>query len=139
SSSKSQFVQVSLGNAPQAAFDFEVIGQQVNFVDRSTGNPTSWSWVFGDGGSSTQQNPVHTYAAAGGYTVSLTARNAAGETIASKVVTIAAGAPPQANFDFQADGLQVNFVDTSTGNPTSWSWSFGDGGTSGQQNPIHTY
>lgn len=139
SSSKSQFVTVTLGSAPTASFDFTVTGNQVNFVDKSTGNPTSWSWVFGDGGSSTSQNPIHAYGAAGSYTVTLTVRNAGGENAASKVVTIAAGTPPVAAFEFQASGLQVNFVDKSTGGPTSWSWAFGDGGTSSQQNPIHTY
>jgi PKD repeat protein len=138
-SSKSEFVTVSLGAAPQAAFDFQVVGQQANFVDRSTGSPTSWSWIFGDGGSSAQQNPIHTYTVAGPYTVSLTVRNSAGETNTSKVVTIAAGAAPVADFDDQAAGLQVNFVDRSTGAPTSWAWTFGDGGTSASQNPIHTY
>ncbi|MBV8545205.1 MAG: PKD domain-containing protein [Acidobacteria bacterium] len=136
-SSKSQFVTVSLGTGPQAAFDFQVVGKKVNFVDKSAGNPTSWSWTFGDGGTSTEQNPIHTYAEAGPYTVSLTAKNGAGENTTSKVVTI--GAPPQADFDFQDAGLKVNFVDRSTGTPTSWSWAFGDGGTSTEQNPVHTY
>jgi PKD repeat protein len=137
-SSKSQFVPVSLGAAPQAAFDFQAVGQKVNFVDRSTGTPTSWSWTFGDGSApSTAQNPTHVYATAGPYTVSLIARNAAGENSTSKVVTI--GAPPQADFDFQDAGLKVNFVDRSTGTPTSWAWAFGDGGTSTEQNPVYTY
>jgi PKD repeat protein len=46
---------------------------QVTFTDRSTDNPSSWSWGFGDGATSTQQNPIHEYAAVGRYTVSLTA------------------------------------------------------------------
>ena len=45
----------------------------VTFTDRSTDNPTSWSWDFGDGTTSTQQNPTHDYTAVGRYTVSLTA------------------------------------------------------------------
>ncbi|MGO9379291.1 MAG: PKD domain-containing protein [Dissulfurispiraceae bacterium] len=45
----------------------------VSFTDTSAGNPTSWSWTFGDGGTSTLQNPVHVYESAGSYTVSLTA------------------------------------------------------------------
>ena len=48
----------------------------VTFTDSSTGLPTSWSWAFGDGGTSTAQNPSHTYTAAGSYTVALTAFNA---------------------------------------------------------------
>ena len=43
----------------------------VNFTDQSTGDITSWSWDFGDGATSTEQNPSHTYTDAGTYTVSL--------------------------------------------------------------------
>ncbi|AKB30295.1 cell surface protein [Methanosarcina siciliae T4/M] len=50
----------------------------VNFTDQSTGTISSWLWDFGDGANSTEQNPVHTYSAAGNYTVNLTVENAAG-------------------------------------------------------------
>jgi PKD repeat protein len=56
----------------------------VAFTDLSTGVPTSWSWTFGDGGTSTAQNPSHTYVAAGVYTVSLTASNAQGSDTATR-------------------------------------------------------
>jgi len=52
----------------------------VAFTDTSTGGPTSWSWNFGDGSTSTAQNPVHTYTAAGNYTVTLNVTNAHGDT-----------------------------------------------------------
>ena len=135
-------VVIAPGAAPKAAFEATVSGHQVNFVDRSTGNPTSWLWDFGDGGKSTSQNPVHTYGAAGTYTVTLTAANADGSNSASQVVTIAAGTPPKAAFEFIVNGAQVNFVDRSTGNPTSWKWTFGDPkdtNPSFEQNPVHTY
>jgi PGF-pre-PGF domain-containing protein len=48
----------------------------VAFTDTSTGLPTSWSWDFGDGATSTEQNPTHTYSSAGTYTVKLTVSNA---------------------------------------------------------------
>jgi len=118
----------------------------VNFIDTSTGSPTSWSWSFGDGTSSTQQNPAKTYAAAGGYSVSLTATNASGANNVTKTVTVdplppPPPPPPVANFSFsqQPDSLTVNLSDTSTGSPTAWSWSFGDGSSSNQQNPSKTY
>ncbi|KAF5047793.1 PKD domain protein [anaerobic digester metagenome] len=50
----------------------------VRFTDTSTGDPTSWSWTFGDGATSTEQHLVHTYTVSGTYTVSLTVMNSAG-------------------------------------------------------------
>src|SRR6266536_1094496 len=50
----------------------------VQFTDTSTGGPTAWAWDFGDGSSSTAQNPSHSYATAGTFTVALTASNAGG-------------------------------------------------------------
>ncbi len=118
----------------------------VQFTDASTESPTSWSWNFGDGGSSTAQSPGHTYNAAGSYTVTLTASNAFGsdaETKTNYITVTQPGVAPTANFtatptsgDFP---LVVQFSDTSSDNPTSWSWSFGDGGTSTTQSPSHTY
>lgn len=57
----------------------------VSFTDQSTENPTSWNWNFGDTGTSTQQNPGHTYSTAGVYTVSLTVTNSAGSDSETKV------------------------------------------------------
>ena len=59
-------------------------GTQVQFSDLSKGNPTAWLWDFGDGTTSTAQNPSHTYAALGTYTVRLTATNAYGEASLSR-------------------------------------------------------
>ena len=60
----------------------------VDFTDASTGSPTAWSWDFGDSSSSTQQSPTHTYAAAGDYSVKLTASNAGGSDSVTKTVTV---------------------------------------------------
>jgi PKD repeat protein len=51
---------------------------QVSFIDESTYGPTAWTWAFGDGGTSTEQHPVHTYDNAGTFTVTLTVSNAVG-------------------------------------------------------------
>lgn len=62
----------------------------VKFTDKSSGSPTSWNWSFGDGKSSTSQNPTHTYNKKGNYDVSLTVKNAAGyntKKIKSYIVT----------------------------------------------------
>jgi PKD repeat protein len=50
----------------------------VTFTDLGTGQPTNWAWDFGDGTTSTEQHPTHTYTAAGHYTVSLTVSNPLG-------------------------------------------------------------
>ena len=59
-------------------------GESVYFTDQSVNSPTSWDWIFGDGGTSTSQNPLYTYITAGTYTVSLTATNASGSDTESK-------------------------------------------------------
>jgi len=115
----------------------------VTFTDASTGGPIAWLWNFGDGGTSTGQNPVHTYNSAGTYTVTLTASNADGEDTETKTNLITVLTQPMAAFAAnitEGDApLAVRFTDQSTGNVTAWAWDFGDGSTSTEQNPIHTY
>ncbi|AKB46497.1 cell surface protein [Methanosarcina sp. Kolksee] len=116
---------------------------KVAFTDTSTGSPTSWKWNFGDGSTSTQQNPTHKYSIAGNYTVALTVRNAVGSNTVTKDGYIQVIEKPVANFSASPTSgkapLKVAFTDTSTGSPTSWKWDFGDGTTSTQQNPTHKY
>lgn len=72
----------------------------VQFTDMSTGSPTSWSWDFGDGTTSTVQNPTHTYNEAGNYTVTLTVENSAGSTTVtdSSFVVLASDNTPTTEF-----------------------------------------
>ena len=118
---------------------------QVGFTDVSSGSPTSWAWDFGDGGTSAQRNPTHTYSTAGSYTVTLTVTNAVGSDTKTRVEYISVLAPPPPVADFSASPtsgttpLTVTFTDLSSGGPTSRAWDFGDGGTSSLQNPTHTY
>ena len=121
----------------------------VNFTDLSTGGPTSWSWDFGDGvGASTARNPSYTYNTVGTYSVTLTATNAYGSDVETKVayinVTEPASDPIIADFEGNPISgnapLTVNFTDLSSGDPVSWGWDFGDGvGASFAQNPSYTY
>ncbi|MFA5445224.1 MAG: DUF2341 domain-containing protein [Bacteroidales bacterium] len=115
----------------------------VQFTDISAGTPTSWLWNFGDGGTSTTQNPQHTYAAPGTYSVNLTATNEYGSDYELKTDYITVYSPITAQFTANVTGgtapVSVQFTDLSTGGPTAWSWTFGDGNTSTDQNPAHTY
>jgi PKD repeat protein len=145
------------GTAPTASFTGTPTSGSaplaVAFTDTSTGGPTSWSWDFGDPGSgsantSSLQNPSHTYNSDGTFTVKLTATNGLGSDTKTQTGFVTVATPPTANFTGTptsgSSPLNVAFTDTSTGNPTSWSWNFGDPGSGGLntstlQNPSHTY
>jgi hypothetical protein len=79
--------------APVASFTFVTNNLTVIFHDTSTGPPSSWTWMFGDSATSNAQNPVHSYAAAGTYTVTLTVSNATGSSTTSQFVTVASPGP----------------------------------------------
>ena len=121
-------------------------GETITFTDQSTNSPTFWGWDFGDGGTSSEQNPSYTYNALGEYTVTLTVSNNGGldnETKPNFVTVNAAGIAPNARFTADSDtvtlGTAISFTDQSTNSPTTWSWDFGDGNTSSEQNPSYTY
>ena len=125
------------------------------FSDTSEGDTRAWSWSFGDGNSASGVNLTNTYAEAGTYTVTLTVTDNEGATgTASQDVTVIAeddggeeppppsNEPPAASFTVSSNWLTCDFTDTSTdsdGHIAAWSWSFGDGATSGTQHPTHTY
>lgn len=119
------------------------------FTDTSTPGTSpivTWAWDFGDGTTSSDQNPTHTYADAGSKTVNLTVGDSNGQTSSpfSAVIQVSAPAqPPTAGFTSAAAGdLIISFQDTSTPGSSpivTWSWDFGDGTTSSDQNPTHTY
>jgi PKD repeat protein len=117
----------------------------VSFSDLSIGDPTNWSWNFGDGATSTEQHPVHTYTAQGTYDVTLTVGNAQGShtTVKPGYISVTAPGAPVAYFSASPLSgpapLTVTFNDLSAGGPTAWLWNFGDGGTSTAQHPTHIY
>ncbi len=121
----------------------------VQFTDASSavsGTLSSWQWDFGDGTTSTLQNPSHTYTIAGNFTVTLRVTNSHGCTEVFSIpsyVSITQGVKA----DFTNTTAQtcdanptIQFTNTSTGpGNLSYEWNFGDGGVSAEQNPSHTY
>jgi len=116
----------------------------VQFTGSGTESPTSFYWSFGDGSTSTAQNPVHVYNTAGIFTVAFRAANSDGgnTVINESCITVAVDnlvSDFSANITSGTIPTQIQFTDTSTGGATSWLWDFGDGVTSTERNPKHTY
>ncbi|HEV8400704.1 MAG TPA: PKD domain-containing protein, partial [Gemmatimonadales bacterium] len=150
SAQASQDVTVGSTNQPPVAnFAFTCSALTCNFTSTSSdadGTIAAYNWNFGDGTSSTSQDPSRTYAAAGTYTVTLTVTDnlAAADTTARSVGASVPNQPPVASFTFNCPtgGLTCNFTSTSSdpdGTISAYSWAFGDGDTSALPNPSRTY
>jgi PKD repeat protein len=126
---------------PTASFGFTPTGLTVAFGDSSDGTPTSWLWDFGDGNTSTQQNPSHIYAAAGTYTACLIATNACGSDTTCNSVTVS----PPCNISSlsisneQCNGLDFTFDVSFSVSNGSGTYEVFDGSTvlaKGNSSPI---
>jgi uncharacterized repeat protein (TIGR01451 family) len=84
----SMMVEMLPNFTPAADFDYVTNALEASFNDASTNEPQSWLWDFGDGNSSVLQNPTHTYATDGTYTVCLTAGNDWGNTQSCEDITV---------------------------------------------------
>lgn len=115
----------------------------INFTSNSSGPGTlTWYWDFGDGTSSTQQNPVHTYTTPGNYTVSMATTSSDGCSDTMRKVSVLNIQNINTGFaapDSVCVNSTINFVNNSTPAPVSSSWDFGDGNTSSSANPIKSY
>ncbi|MEA3364758.1 MAG: PKD domain-containing protein, partial [Candidatus Hydrogenedentes bacterium] len=139
-----EFIAEPMNAAPGEGIQF------MNLSEAGTSPITSYSWSFGDGNSSTEENPVHTYAEVGTYDVTLTVKSDHGQGSTTKYnyITISPVAPEAA---FSVDsrepvlgpsGARVQFTDQSqqgTSDIISWYWEFGDGDTSEEKDPSHLY
>jgi YVTN family beta-propeller protein len=121
---------VTQGNAPLS----------VQFNDTSTGSPTSWSWDFGDGNTSTEKDPTYTFLKPGNYTVKLTASNARGADSFSHEIKVT-----ELNFDVNPPKIRISdnvefdaykYTDELHGN---FVWEFGDGTYNESGNSIVTH
>lgn len=136
----------SLINASAASFtvstDLPITNvTTVQFTDTSTGDVDSWLWDFGDGTTSTLQNPTHIYTSDSIWTVSLTVTSATGSETVTK--TLESGSLPVVDFSSDLQYTEVDkdilFTSAVTGVVDVYLWDFGDGNTSTDQNPTHKY
>jgi len=143
---------VTINVSPVAGFDFPTVclptGAQftnTSTISDGSGALITYVWNFGDGNSSTQSTPIHVYAGAGPYTVTLTATSNNGCVDDTTRLVNTIYPEPQAAFTVVPEiclGNSVSFTNQSTAtNATvnSWQWDFGDGNTSAAQTPAHTY
>ena len=135
---------VRVGDKPAANFSVmpnDVCAiEPVHFTDKSTGKVDDWFWEFGDGYTSTESNPTHSYSDTGWFNVTLIVKsNFCPDTL--KLKDIVHIKPPIGYFEIArscANKYKIDFVDKSIG-ATSWGWDFGDGTTSVQRHNSHTY
>ena len=116
----------------------------VGFSNTSSGDILACKWDFGDGYTSTENSPNHTYTQAGQYTVTLAVSNGEKWYTKTKANYISVSQPvPKALFqmDFQTRvcPLHVQFTQKSSGNYTAVYWNFGDGYTSTAMSPLHVF
>lgn len=127
-----------------------VAGESVSFTDTSHWQPVSYFWNFGDGATSTERDPDHTYLVDGVYTPSLTVTNPAGSHTMTKTNAIVVGVGNLLAGEVTADKqifsfdenpratVQFNFSGEDNVNLT-YLWDFGDTSFSSEKNPSHTY
>ena len=138
---------------PVAKFDSSAITGTVpfavQFFDRSEGQPEQWFWDFGNGKASIDKNPTTVlYDRPGKFPVTLTVSNRRGKDTKLAPTYVTVSVPPAPQVEFRADQrdgvapLTANFQDQSkaaVGDIKDWKWDFGDGATSNERNPKHTY
>ncbi|MBK8433383.1 MAG: PKD domain-containing protein [Chloroflexi bacterium] len=136
---------LQVGFAPQAGFSHDAlatVGEVVQFTNESTGSDDlEYLWDFGDGFTSTAANPSHTYTTTGEYDVTLTTSNNWGED--STMVLLVVGVGPTAAITPNGPAvvnqpIQLNHASTGTAELSFW-WDLGDGATSGDESPSHSY
>jgi PKD repeat protein len=126
---------------------YEYSSMTYQFQDLSLGNPLTWYWDFGDSAWSTEQNPLHYFSAEGWYTVTLSIGNQpAGcyDTYSMQIyASDSTGSGCQAYYTYypvpEGSPDSFQFTDLSSGNIYAWSWAFGDGTFSQEQNPYHAF
>lgn len=143
SNTTSTDITISLAPLPSIAISGETEGcapQVIDFESTSSNSPDSFAWTFEGGtpATSTMENPQVTYSEEGVYDVTLTVTNENGSNTETFTEYITIYDLPSTGFDVVENGLVAAFTDQSSG-ATSHFWSFGDGNSSVETNPTHTY
>ena len=131
---------VAVDSLVMASFSSTTNTLSADFTNASAGLPTSYLWDFGDGNTSTLDNPSHTYDFPGDYTVCLIASDACGEDTLCELVSVSCAAIPSPGFSsVNGSAGLVAFTNTTTPIADQYFWDFGDGNSSSLENPSHTY
>jgi len=109
----------------------------VSFTNASVGLVSTYAWDFGDGATSDLADPIHVYAASGDYEVCLIASGC--DLPDTLCITVTVCEPVAAEFTDEISGLTTTFTNESTGGILTYSWDFGDGATSSDEDPSHAY
>ncbi|PSR04883.1 MAG: hypothetical protein BRD50_02570 [Bacteroidetes bacterium SW_11_45_7] len=137
---------VTVNPEPQAGFTAtgECLGDTTKFTNNTTfkGDTLSYIWAFGDGDSSTMENPDHLYDTSGTFSVTLRAVSDSG-CVDEVTKSVTVDTKPDAAFsvDNVCDGTPADFQNntTVTTGVLSYVWDFGDGSTSSNPDPTHLY
>jgi PKD repeat protein len=135
----------------------QVDGRTIQFINTSAGEGLQYTWNFGDGTSSSEENPAHTYSSTGVYDVSLLIHSYTTNCYDSILMQVKVGTSTDCYAGFYyyeislgdsiddqlgenlSYGKTYQFINTSEGMGLSYDWYFGDGVSSSEENPVHTF
>ena len=145
-SSSASYPNLVYTSRPSPSFSYKptvCVNEDIGILDNSWGDGISYAWDLGDGNMDSVPNPLHGYANTGLYVVSLVVTDSNG-CDSTMFAPVNVEPPPTAGMivdtiNTNCPPLVVSFQDSSLGSVTSWFWDFGDGATSANENPIHTY
>lgn len=125
-------------DAITANFSYSGLGLAIDFTNTSLGITDTYTWDFGDGTTSAEENPTHTFSSEGDYTVCLIVDGPCDP--ADTICMIVNICPvPEAAYSYTSEDLTIGFTNETILGGDSFFWDFGDGTTSFEENPDHTY
>ncbi|MCD6573442.1 MAG: PKD domain-containing protein, partial [Thermoplasmata archaeon] len=132
---------------PSSPFSFDtIVFIDTSYDENGKNDISSWQWSFGDGSTSNEQNPVHSYSKPGNYTVTLIVKDRAGEESEFHAVLNVTNLPPSASYSYDPKNASSYtmiqfFVSCSDkdGYIVNYTWDFGDGSTGYGSNASHKY